>query len=223
MKRFACVVIVILAGMLIGCASAPTVDMKEPRRVVGTENDVRIDAEIYGDSVVSGGTIALRYAVTNSRNDTIAVADLIPETTYDSDTQTVTVNIGTEIPGEQFLPRLLLIKPGEKRSFATSTRLMLLNIHNPLDRMAVPRALRLKLNFLNETRPFTKLIEIPEKAVHDPKLAADLFPIWVDRNETVITGSLPIRWAGERMDSSETDTSEAVGGRRRVPKPPGVP
>ncbi len=224
MNRFACVVVVSLASLLIGCASsAPTVDMKEPRRVVGTESDVRVDAEVYGDSITSGGAVVFKYDVTNQRSAMIAVADLVPETSYDPETQIVTVNIGTEIPGDQFLPRLILIKPGEKKSFATSARMMFISAQNPLNRAAIPRALRLKLNFLNETQPFVKLIEIPDKAVHDPQLAAELFPKWVDRNESVVTSSLPMHWGVRDANDGFTQPTTPSGRRSRVPRTPGQP
>lgn len=222
MKRFSCVVVAAFAALLLGCASsAPTVDMKEPRRVVGTESDVRVDAEVYGDSMASGGSVTFKYAVTNQRSGMIAIADLIPEATYDPETQTVTVEIGTEVPGDEFLPRLILVKPGEKKSFATTARMMFISSQNPLNRMAIPRALRLKVNFLNETQPFAKLIEIPEKAVHDPQLAAELFPKWVDRNESVVTSSLPMHW-GVR-DAGEVPPPQPPTSTRRRGRVPGQP
>ena len=225
MKRFTCVAVAALASLLVGCASSsPTVDMKEPRRVVGTESDVRVDAEVYGDSITSGGSVAVKYAVTNLRSGMIAIADLLPETTYDPETQMVTVEIGTEVPGDQFLPRLILVKPGEKKSFATNARIMFISSQNPLNRSAIPRALRLKVNFLNETQPFVKLIDIPEKAVHDPQLAADLFPKWVDRNESVITSSLPMHWGVRDMGEPVANQPTATGRRGRVPpRIPGQP
>lgn len=221
MNRFACVVVVSLASLLIGCSSTPTVNMKEPRRVVGTENDVRVDAEVYADVLSSGGSVPFKYAITNQRNGIIAIADLDPQTSYDSETQTVTVNIGTEIPGTEALPRLILIKPGETKNFATAARMIFINALSPLNREGLPRALRLKLNFLNETQPFVKLIDIPEKSVRDPQLAASLFNTWVDRNETVITGSLPMHW-GARAPAEVTSSDQPVNGRRRrVPGTPG--
>ena len=57
-----------------------------------------------------------------------------------------------------------------------------------------PNALRVKVNFLSDPTAFEKLIAIPEKAVHDPELAAKLFPKWVEGNETVFTNTLPMRW-----------------------------
>ena len=110
-----------LALLLVAaaCASAP-VNMNEPRRLVGTENDVRIDAEVIGDQLSPTTRLPIKYDITNNRATPIAVADLVPETTYDPDTQTVTVSLGAEVPGEQLLPRLLLIAPGEKKSFATN-------------------------------------------------------------------------------------------------------
>ncbi|HEY6843212.1 MAG TPA: hypothetical protein VI391_03530, partial [Thermoanaerobaculia bacterium] len=76
--------------------------MSEPRRVVGTDNDVRIDAEVIGDRLGPNVTLPIQYDITNNRRNTILVADLIPESTYDPETHTVTISIGAEIPGEEF-------------------------------------------------------------------------------------------------------------------------
>ena len=63
--------------------------------------------------------------------------------------------------------------------------------------MRFPNALRLKLNFLGDTSRFEQLIAIPERAVRSPELAEELFPVWLERNETVFTNALPMRWTFE--------------------------
>jgi len=194
----------------IACSSTKPVDMKEPRRVVGTESDVRIDAEIYGDRLGPNITLPLKYDVTNHRNTTILIADLIPDATYDQETHTVTISIGSEIPGEQFLPRLIPIRPGERKSFTTAAHVVI--VANPGSPWTPrPNALRLKMNFLGDPSPFEKLIAIPEKALHDPVLAAQLFPKWVEGNETVFTNALPMRW----VTVAEEPTPATAPGRRR--------
>ena len=65
--------------------------MSEPRRVVGTESDVRIDAQVYGDRLGPSVNVPLKYDITNNRQTTILVADLLPESTYDPDTHTIYV------------------------------------------------------------------------------------------------------------------------------------
>ncbi|HEX8155272.1 MAG TPA: hypothetical protein VF698_19215, partial [Thermoanaerobaculia bacterium] len=84
------------AFLLFGaaCSSAP-VDLDEPRRVVGTENNVRLDAEVFGERMNSGTTIGIKYDITNQRNEPIAVADILPETAYDAETRTVTIDLGS--------------------------------------------------------------------------------------------------------------------------------
>ncbi len=184
--------------------------MKEPRRVVGTESDVRIDAEVYGDRLGPNITLPLKYDVTNHRNTTILIADLLPDATYDQETHMVTISIGSEIPGEHFLPRLIPIRPGERKSFSTAAHVVI--VANPGSPWTPrPNALRLKVNFLGNTSPFEMLIAIPEKAVHDPVLAAQLFPKWVEGNETVFTNSLPMRW----ITVSEEPTPATTPSRRR--------
>ena len=65
--------------------------MKEPRRLVATDNDVRIDAQVRGEMLGPSTQIPIDYDITNNRNSPIAIAELLPETTYDGETQTVTV------------------------------------------------------------------------------------------------------------------------------------
>jgi len=175
--------------------------MSEPRRMVGTENDVRVDAEIYGDTLTSGISVALKCDVTNHRDSTILIADLLPQATFDPETQMVTIDIGSEIPGEQFLPRLLSIAPSGRRTFTTGARFTTPNVPG----FRRPNALRIRVNFLGgETKPFESLVDIPERAVRDPALASAIFTRWVERNETVMTNALPMRWAGSAEGDADT-------------------
>ena len=197
MKRLAPAAVAALL-FAAACASTPKVDMKEPRRLVATDNDVRLDAQVKGEVLGPTTDIPIDYIVTNNREAAIAVAELVPDSTYDADTQTVTVTFGSEVPGEQLLPRLILIKPGEHRAFSSGARVNVpiteMVNQNPFHRY--PNALRIRLNFLGDAKPFMQLVGISERAVHDPKLAAELFPKWVEQNESVITNVLPMRWIG---------------------------
>jgi len=214
MKRALAPLLLLLAA---ACATAP-VNMKEPRRLVGTDNDVRIDAEIIGDQLSPSARLPIKYDITNNRATPIAVAELIPETTYDPETQTVTITLGAEVPGEQFLPRLTVIAGGAKKSFSSNAAVKIVMPGGPNPFMRFPNAMRVKLNFLGDPKPFRALIDIPERAVHDPKLAAEIFPKWVEGNESVYTNALPMRWAGMVMlDDSATPAEQPRRGRGRRP------
>lgn len=171
--------------------------MGEPRRLVGTENAVRVDAEIR-DELRSGAPVAIAYQITNRRGSAIAVADILPETTFDAETRTVTVSIGSEVPGEVMLPRLIRIGPGETKSFSTAAR-----IAPAVSRTADSGApdstlLRLKVNFLSDVEPFRELLDIPEKAVADARRAEQLFAVWLEKNEVVFTNAVPVRVTGRK-------------------------
>jgi len=172
--------------------------MNEPRRIVGTENAVRVDAQVTGDVVAPGAQIPVTYEVTNQRSTAIAIADIIPATSYDADTHTFTMQIGSEVPGNETLPRLVVIAPGEKRSFSVLARLSSVfpaRAGDPREQ-ARPAQFRLKVNFLGDTQPFQQLIGIKENAIADRKLADELFPLWLERNEALYTNTVPMQWRG---------------------------
>ena len=209
---------VLLAVMILLAACATTtstrkptpVDQNEPRRIVGTDNSVRIDAEVFGDQLSQSVTLPIKYDITNNRQATIAIADLVPEATYDDESRIVTISIGSEVPGATLLPRLIAIAPGEKKSFSAIARVnIMLPTGTPTTR--IPRQLQLKLNFLDDTSQFEQLIAMTEKGLNDPKLADELFPKWLERNETVYTNALPMRWT---LPPAE-EAMPARRGRRR--------
>ena len=198
--------------LLTGCATT-AVDMSEPRRVVGTESLVRIDAEI-GDAIRAGAPIGITYEITNQRETAIAVADILPETTFDPETRTVTVSIGAEVPGTTILPRLVKIGPGEKKSFITTARLSRMLPRQSADpRRSATTLLRLKVNFLGDTAPFAELIDIPEKGVADTKRADELFPLWLEKNEAVYTNAVPVRVTSTRPPEGDASSRSPRRGR----------
>jgi hypothetical protein len=211
-----------LATALLLCAAAcgtVQVDMNEPRRVVGTENAVRVDAEISGEDVQAGAHVPITYTITNQRTVPIAVADLVPATSYDPESQTITVDIGSDVPGMTLLPRLISIAPGEKKTFTTTARITFALPRNRDGGHTDPlTGLRLRINFLGDTSgSFQQLIGIPERGIADPKLADELFPMWLERNEVLYTNAVPMRWQAMVPDGAEVQTRSAPPVRRRRP------
>jgi hypothetical protein len=186
---------------LSACATT-AVNMDEPRRVVGTESSVRVDAQITGDEARPGATIAITYEITNQRPAPIAIADLVPETSFDAEARLITVTVGAEVPGNATLPRLIAIQPGEKKTFTTAARLRFALPQNSVAFLrTTPVELRLRVNFLGDTSGFEQLIGIKENGVVDPALADALFASWLERNEIVATSTVPLRWLPRRSDA----------------------
>ncbi|HEX2832722.1 MAG TPA: hypothetical protein VHW00_06885 [Thermoanaerobaculia bacterium] len=215
MKRLRVVPMFVLLAA-VGCASAPPVNMDAPRRVVGTESSVRVDAEVVGEEMRAGVPLPITYEVTNHRKEIIAIADIVPETTYDAESNTLTVNIGSEVPGASLLPRLIAIGPGEKKTFNTSARVAGIGPKqsaNPQFRPSLD--LRIKVNFLGNTEGFEDLIAMTQKATGDAKRADEVFPVWLERNEAVYTNAIPMRWMGRATDATSAPPPADATTRRR--------
>lgn len=192
MKNLETALLLLAAAFVAGCASTPPIDMTEPARLLGQESGVRLNAQMFMPNVARHTPIPITYEIENLRATPIAVAEIVPETTYDAQEQTLTIAIGSEVPGNEFLPKLLVVEPGAKRSFTTKGTLDFGSIATA---SAPPRYMRLKLNFLGQVAPFSMLVDIPEKAIHDPKLANELFAKWVEANETLVTNTVPVHYS----------------------------
>ncbi|HYM60428.1 MAG TPA: hypothetical protein VEZ11_06000 [Thermoanaerobaculia bacterium] len=196
--------VLVVSSFLPACSTSKPVDLKQPRRVVATENGVRIDVEIDNDQLSANSVISLSYTITNERKTAIAIAEIMPESSYDPETQTVTVSLGTEVPGMELLPRLQQVNPGDKKSFATAAHVsILVPQSSTAPFIHYPRALQVKINFINDTAPFAQLIGIPERAVHDRSLAAALFPKWMEATESLVTNAIPMRWQMQETAAPE--------------------
>jgi len=100
-------------------ASAANIDMNDPRRVVGRESDVRVDAQLLQDTVSPGSVVAVTYQIQNFTAAPIAIADRVTTASYDADTATITLAIGAEVPQDGRMPHVATIGPGEKKVFRT--------------------------------------------------------------------------------------------------------
>ena len=100
-----------LTLLVASAVFAAEIDMNEPHRAVGRENDVRIDARLHSEVVTSGAPIAVTYQVQNLSDRPVALAEKSCSTSYDPETRTITIALGSEIPPDGALPRMAMIGP----------------------------------------------------------------------------------------------------------------
>jgi hypothetical protein len=199
---FRTTVLTLLATLLLASCASSGVDMEEPNRVLGKEDDVRVDAQFVAAAFAQGGNVSVIYEIENLRTAPIAFASLNLEIAYESETGTFTATVGSEVPGNELIPRLIEIKPGERVRLTGGGRLIV-----PVSRethASTPREIRLKLVYLNDVEPFRELIGISEVAVRDRALADKLFPAWIEHTATVTTNASPIRW-GARSSGADAE------------------
>src|SRR5437867_7102477 len=76
---------VMVATIGAATVSAASVDFKDPRRALGREGNVRIDAELTQDTVSANSPLNVTYQVENLTNSTIAIADKVGDAAFDID------------------------------------------------------------------------------------------------------------------------------------------
>ncbi|MFN2442457.1 MAG: hypothetical protein ABR517_07215 [Thermoanaerobaculia bacterium] len=190
--------VLLLAG---GCASSG-VDLEEPRRLLGTEDGVRVDAQIFTESFGPGTSLRMTWDITNERAEPIAVADLVPAVSFEEGERTVVIHLGSEVPGHDLLPRLVEILPGEKKNFSGVARLNL-NLPPPTPISPYPRYVQIRVSVLSEVEPFRVLVGIRENAIADSALADEMFTRWLESVVSIRTNPLPIDWMGARRREAE--------------------
>ena len=174
-------------------AFAARVDMTDPRRALALEDDLRIDAELTDDSIGSGSTIGITFQVQNNTRKPVALATKMTDSSYDPDSQTVTISIGAEVPNGPAMPHLAVIKAGDTRTFTTAAavHVVMPNIHSPF--VAYPRYVQVKVNVLRDIAPFSDLIA-QQRDTAQPPLPDTLFETWIQSNDAIFLNPIPVHW-----------------------------
>lgn len=190
--------------------AADAIDMDDPRRVVGRENDVRVDAQLLHDTVSPGTAVGLVYQVQNFSAHPIAIAGNTATASYDRDSATITLSVGAEIPPEGRMPLMEIIGPGEKKVLSVgATPKLTVEAANPRFGGA-PRYVQVKVSFLRDVHAFATLIS-RQDARGGAQFPDELFDRWFEAQATVFLNSVPVRFSprargadasvGARIDS----------------------
>ena len=175
-------------------ASAAAIDMDDPRRVIGKENNVRVDAQLIQDTVSPGTPIGIVYQVQNQTSAPIALAANVASASFDSDTGPITFSIGAEIPPAGPMPRMELIAPGETKVLrAGSGGVAPARSTNPRFG-GQPRYVRVKVSFLRDVEPFATLIA-KQTAAGGAQFPDALFHRWFESQDTIFMNAVPVRFS----------------------------
>ena len=185
--------IIATALLCAAAATAAAIDMDDPRRALGREHDIRVDAQLVRETVSPGSPIGVIYQIQNFTSSSIAVADKTASASYDDETRTITLALGAEVPQDGNLPHLVTIAPGEKKVFRAAA-VPVLNAAAMRRTMAAPRYVQLKVSVLRDLEPFAALIE--KQSVSPQPLSDPLFDQWFESNATIFLNALPVHFSG---------------------------
>jgi hypothetical protein len=173
---------------------AAAIDMDDPRRLLGREGDVRIDAQLVRDTVSPGSPIGYTYQIQNLSAAPVAIAHKVMDASYDEDTRTITLSVGSEVPPDGEMPPMILIQPGEKRVLqASGTPRVTANAMRSTY-AAVPRYVQVKVAILRDLRPFLPLIEKQDARTRQ-RLPDELFEKWFECNDSIYLNAVPVQYS----------------------------
>lgn len=196
----------ILTALLCATAAhaADTIDMNDPRRALGREDDVRIDASIRQDTITSGAPIAVTYQVQNLTAMPVAIANKVTDVSYDPETLTITVGIGSEIPKDGNLPQLSTIAAGEKKTFSVTVT-PVIPASAAAMRGPAPRYVQVKVSILRDLAPFAALIENQAKTPGVQRLSDAQFDQWLNGNDTIFLNAIPVRYQARQKSGIDVE------------------
>ncbi|MDP9194306.1 MAG: hypothetical protein M3P06_21630 [Acidobacteriota bacterium] len=202
---------IIAAIVFIPSTFAGDIDMDDPRRTVGREDNVRVDAQLIQDTVSPGSPIGITYQIENSSSTPVALADKVLDASYDSDSRTITVSIGSEVPVDGKMPHVVTIAPGEKKVFRAGVT-PALGAAAARSSLAPPRYVQIKVSILRDLDPFAQLIARQSGA--GQVLTDELFDRWFESNDTIFLNAVPVRFSAWR-NPGEFSGAEHRGNRGR--------
>lgn len=185
----------IAAIVLLPSAFADSIDMDDPRRTVGREDNVRVDAQLIQDTVSPGSPIGITYQIENSSPTPIGFADKVSDASYDVDSRTITVSIGSEVPADGKMPHVVIVAPGEKKIFRTGVT-PALGAAAARSSLAPPRYVQIKVSILRNLAPFAHLIASQTNVAQ--VLPDDLYDRWFESNDTIFLNAVPVRFSVRR-------------------------
>lgn len=188
-------------------ANAATIDMNDARRAVGSEDDIRVDAQLTDDVVSPHSALGVTVQIHNLSPRTIAIDDKVCEASYDSDSRTITLSVGSEVPKGGEMPRLATIRSGEKRIFRIGTVLGLNLQSLRMPRAPVPSFVQIKVNVLRDVAPFVALMDRQSQSQAGVAIALndDQFDQWLKTNQSIFLNVLPVHY----RPADETRTGDA--------------
>lgn len=180
---------VALTLLCTATVTAASIDMDDPRRALGREHDIRVDAQLTRDSISPGTPIGVVYQIQNFGSSSVAIADKLASASYDDETRTITLALGAEIPDDGNMPYLVTIAPGEKKVFRASA-VPALNAAAMRRTMTAPRYVQVKVSILRDLEPFAALLD--RQATAPQPLPDTLFNTWFESNATIFLNALPV-------------------------------
>ena len=192
-------------------AQAAHVDMTDPRRALGREDDVRVDAQLLQETVSSGSPVGITYQVQNLTRQPIAIADKLCDVSYDSDSRTITMTVGSEVPKNGEMPHLTLIPSGGKKTLTTGAVLHVTapSVRSPF--VSVPQFIEIQVNVLREVTSFQSLIDEQVRTTTPVMLTDQQFDQWLQSNDTIFLNALPVHYVGP-LKNNATDASQGSHG-----------
>jgi hypothetical protein len=187
-------------GIYAAAPGAASIDMTDPHRALGREGDVRIDAQLVSDTVAHGAPIIVTWQIQNFTELPVAVDARAIDASYDADSRTITLAIGSEVPDEGNMPLMTLVEPGEKKVFRSAASLAIPAAVVRGRRGGAPRLVQLKVSILRDLDPFAAMIETQSRTAPPQRLSDALFEQWFESTDTIFLNTLPVQWTG-RMPS----------------------
>jgi len=187
-------------------AQAAEIDMNDPRRAVGREDDVRVDAQLVRDTVSPGAPVAVTYQIQNFTSSAVAIADRLSDASYDEDDRTITLTIGAEVPVDGTMPHMVTIAPGERKVLRAAAIPVLTASAVRASASMVPRYVQVKVTILRDLTPFATLIQNQSNA-RAAQLSDDLFNRWMESSDSIYLNAVPVGWlprdGGTAVDASQ--------------------